>query len=63
MNYNPELNPFVNPDVWKVKDFDRAVSGSASSTLEEKHIYEHYFSIRQEHVKSLNVEDKLDPDL
>lgn len=63
VNYDPELNPFINPDVWKVKDFDRAVSGSAFNTVEEKHIYEHYFSIREEHVKSLSMEDELDPDL
>ena len=61
VNYNAELNPFINPDVWKMKDFDRAVSGSAFNTLEEKHIYEHYFSINEKHVKSLMVEDESDP--
>ena len=62
INYDPELNPFINPDVWKIKDFERAVSGSAFNTLEEKHIYEHYFRIREEYVKSLRVEQS-DPDL
>lgn len=63
VNYNPELNPFTNPDVWKVQNFKRAVSGSGFNTLEEKQIYEHYFSIKGEHVKSLLVESESDPDL
>lgn len=63
VNYNPGLNPFINPDVWKVQNFNRAVSGSGFNTLEEKHIYEHYFSIQEEHVKSLLVENGSDPDL
>jgi hypothetical protein len=57
INYNPALNPFINKDVWKVKDFERAVTGSAFNTLEEKHIYEHYFCIEQENVKSLAVKE------
>ncbi len=57
INYNPALNPFINKDVWKVQDFDRAVSGSAFNTIEEKHIYEHYFCIEEENVKSLEIED------
>lgn len=57
VNYNPALNPFINEDVWKVQDFDRAVSGSAFNTIEEKHIYEHYFCIEEENVKSLKIED------
>lgn len=61
VNYNPELNPFINPDVWKVQNFDRTVSGSGFNTLEEKHIYEHYFCIREEHVKSLLIESESDP--
>ena len=63
INYDPDLNPFVNPDVWRIQDFDRAVSGSAFNTLEEKHIYEHYFSVREEHVKSLSVDEASDPGL
>ena len=61
VNYDPKLNPFTNPDVWRVKDFDRAVSGTGFNTMEEKHIYEYYFSIGEEHVKSLSVEDQSDP--
>ena len=61
VNYDPELNPFINEDVWETHDFDRAVSGSAFNTLEEKHIIEHYFRIREEHVKSLSVDQESDP--
>jgi hypothetical protein len=53
VNYDPKLNPFTNPDVWKVKDFDRHLSGSSNNTLEEKHIYDHYFCIESEFVESL----------
>lgn len=56
-NYNPALNPFINEDVWKVQDFNRAVSGSAFNTIEEKHIYEYYFCIEEEQVKSLSIVD------
>lgn len=59
INYNPALNPFINKDVWKMQDFERAVSGSGVNTLEEKHIFEHYFCIEEEQVKSLSV-DKSD---
>jgi len=57
VNYNPALNPFINEDVWKVQDFKRAVSGSAFNTIEEKHIYEYYFCIEEEQVKSLSIAD------
>ncbi|MDF1574311.1 MAG: hypothetical protein P1P86_03860 [Bacteroidales bacterium] len=63
VNYDPEFNPFTNPDVWQIQDFNRAVSGKAFNTLEEKHIFEHYFCIRQERVKSLSVEEESDPGL
>ena len=61
--YDPELNPFINPDVWYTKEFERASSGSAFNTLEEKHIYEYYFCIKEESVKSLSVEDASNPGL
>ena len=63
VNYNSELNPFINPEVWHRQDFDRTVDGTAFNTLEEKHIYEYYFSIEQENVKSLAVIDDSDPGL
>ena len=56
VNYDPELNPFVNPDVWRITNFERAVSGSAFNTIEEKHVYEYYFCIKEENVKSLSVD-------
>lgn len=52
-NYNPTLNPFTNPDVWKKREFERHLSGSFSNTLEEKHIFDHYFCIDEESIKSL----------
>jgi len=61
VNYNSELNPFINPEVWHRQDFDRTVDGTAFNTLEEKHIYEYYFSIEQENVKSLAVLEDSDP--
>ncbi len=63
VNYDSRLNPFINPDVWRIRDFDRAVSGSAFNTMEEKHIYEYYFSIKEESVKSLRVENTSNSDL
>jgi hypothetical protein len=61
INYDPELNPFINPDVWKTKDFDRAVTGTAFNTLEEKHIYEFYFCVEEECVKSIHKPEGSDP--
>lgn len=63
VNYDPALNPFVNPDVWHTQDFDRTVSGSAFNTLEEKHIVEHYFCIEGEKVKSLSADEESNPGL
>lgn len=63
LNYDPALNPFINPDVWKTQDFDRALSGSAFNTIEEKHIFEHYFCIDEESVVSLCEENESDPGL
>ena len=53
VNYNPEFNPFTNPEVWKTQNFDTHVSGSSINTLEEKHIFEHYFCIETEYVNSM----------
>ena len=54
INYDPTLNPFSNPDVWKSRAFDKHLPGNAFSTLEEKHIFEHYFCIEAEKIKSLS---------
>ena len=63
VNYNPALNPFINEDVWKVQDFNKVVSGSVFNASEAKHIYEHYFCIEEENIKSLSVEDESDSGL
>jgi hypothetical protein len=54
INYDPTLNPFINEAVWKTRDYDKHLEGSAFNTLEEKHIYEHYFAIEAKSVKSLS---------
>jgi hypothetical protein len=55
INYDPTLNPFMNPEVWKIREFDRYLTNSESeSTNQEKHISEHYFSISQENIKSIS---------
>ena len=56
LNYDPELNPFINPEVWHVKDFNRSVSEGILNNNIEKQVYEHYFCIREENVKSLRIE-------
>ncbi len=61
VNYDPELNPFINPEVWHKQDFDRTLSGPALNNYEEKHIFEYYYCIEEESVKSLSVEKESDP--
>ena len=56
INYDPQLNPFTNKDVWVTHEFERHLSGSAFNTLEEKHIIEHYFTVDASSVKSINLE-------
>lgn len=60
VNYDPDLNPFINPDVWKTHYFDTHISGSSINTLEEKHVFEHYFCIETESVKSLSEQPASD---
>lgn len=55
VNYDPILNPFTNPDVWRNRKFDRNLPGdSFNSLIQEKHVSEHYFIIDQNSIKSLN---------
>ena len=63
VNYDPTLNPFVNPEVWKSRNFDRALPGNSFAGSAEKHIFEHYFSIQADKIKSLSdtVYRELDP--
>ncbi|PID91812.1 MAG: hypothetical protein CSA96_06470 [Bacteroidetes bacterium] len=53
-NYDPTLNPFTNPEVWKTRSYKRYMDGSLTESLEEKQIFEHYFSIEAEKVKTLS---------
>lgn len=53
INYDPVLNPFTNPDVWKTRDLERHIPGGTFNNLEEKRISEHYFSIDAESIESL----------
>ena len=55
VNYDPQLNPFTNKEVWVSHDFKRTLSGSGFNTLEEKHIYEYYFSVDAASVKSISI--------
>ncbi len=54
LNYDPTLNPFINPDVWKSRTFDRHLSSASFNTLEEKHIFDTYFCIDAQSIKSLS---------
>ena len=66
VNYDPTLNPFTNPDVWRIREFDQFISESSGNLAhQEKHIYEHYFSIIEENIKSLTdtIVQELNPAL
>jgi len=65
INYDPTKNPFINEEVWKKRNYDKHLEGSAFNTLEEKHIFEHYFCIEAESVKSLSdtITQELQPAL
>jgi hypothetical protein len=54
LNYDPTLNPFINRDVWKSRNFEKHLSGTSFNTQEEKHIFESYFCIDAESIKSLS---------
>lgn len=53
VNYDPTLNPFLNPDVWRIREITQHVRGSGDTDLDDKYIVEHYFSIEAGKVKSL----------
>lgn len=53
VNYDPELNPFTNPDVWKSRELQRHVPGNSFNTLKEKRVFDHYFCIDARSVVSL----------
>jgi len=53
INYDPALNPFINPDVWISRNFDKVVSGSTFKGFEKKAINEDYFIIDAASIISL----------
>jgi len=55
INYDPKLNPFINKDVWSTQKFERHLGGSLFNTLEEKHIFEYYFTVDAASVKSITI--------
>jgi hypothetical protein len=54
VNYDPTLNPFVNPDVWESMEYNSNVEGSSMEGWDVKHILEHFFSVEASSVKSLS---------
>ena len=54
INYDPEMNPFTNPDVWQTRTFYRHVPGDSFESMEEKQIFEDYFSIETSRIISLS---------
>ena len=54
INYDPTLNPFTNPDVWRIREFDNTCPGASfSATSQEQHVSDHYFCIDSDYIKSL----------
>jgi hypothetical protein len=53
VNYDPTLNPFTNPGVWKSHEIERNLPTNGSEGHEMRQIMEHFFSIKTESVKSL----------
>jgi len=62
INYDPALNPFINPEVWITRSFQRHLPGKSNQSLEEKQIYEHYFSIELSSIISLSDYTFIDSD-
>lgn len=62
VNYDPKINPFTNPDVWQTRSFKRHLPESYSEGLEEKWIYEDYFSIEISKIISLRGINLTDSD-
>ncbi|MCP4313267.1 MAG: hypothetical protein GY790_18570 [Bacteroidetes bacterium] len=63
INYDPTLNPFTNPEVWSTRAYNKHLPVSGFESLEEKQIYEDYFSIDPEAIISLtdSVATESDP--
>ncbi len=54
INYDPALNPFINPEVWQTRAFSRHLPVSSFESMEEKQIYEDYFSIEIAYIISMS---------
>lgn len=59
LNYNPELNPFINPEVWKTRDFNELMPGNAFQSIKEKEVNEDYFIIDSLSIVSLTSTTEL----
>jgi len=55
LNYDPELNPFINPEVWNTRDFNELMPGTAFQTIKEKEVNEDYFIIDSASIISLTT--------
>ena len=59
LNYDPALNPFINREVWLIRNLERHLSGPVFDNLEEKHIFEYYFTVDASSVKSITINQEL----
>jgi hypothetical protein len=58
VNYDPTLNPFTNPEVWKTREEERSLPGKVfKSNYEERTVIEHYFTISTEYIKSMKTNE------
>ncbi len=56
INYDPSLNPFINPEVWKVRLIERSMPGKFfKSNYENRKVIEHYFCINGDRITSLKI--------
>ena len=61
VNYDPDYNPFTNPEVWKVQDFEWHIANSGFTGQEENHVYEHYFIFEEMCVTVPILTEESDP--
>lgn len=54
INYSPELNPFTNRDVWDSRVYSTFLRDATNEDLEEKTVFEDYFTIELDHIISLS---------
>lgn len=63
VNYDPTLNPFTNPSMWRSHEFEQSLETTSLESNEKTHIMEHYFPIDVDKIKSLSdtVRAELNP--